>query len=265
MDIGRNIGGQNSKLIVNLDSMAALQKTVNQLRKPSFDSKYFNTISSPEGWNVSFNDDAIRNIEDDGAITHYLPFDTRVNLRDPGKVPVTGGYQGDAYISIKIRDGVWYRTKTSYGFKTTNDHSISSTLSTDFSSYLEDTGPTQLRWWTLELKEGETMYIYLELLDTSDDLILKKSSTIPNQYNTQSIRLLAKVRLTGGTLDILQYFHGDVYSEIPPSVSTVSCNVVSNITWDEYTGILAMEKVLVEVISKGDPITETITTAVDCP
>ena len=102
MEIGKSIAKQTNRVIINTQSHAAMKNSVDILRKPSFDKKYFNTGHDAGGWWVNGKlqspDEAL------DYIKYAPPFSIISDPTDTGT-----GASGVEKRSIAVRVGQWTR------------------------------------------------------------------------------------------------------------------------------------------------------------
>ena len=244
MDIGKNVGALNG--LFNGDSNQALRLSINSVRKPQFDANSINGGHDGGGWWI----DGV--LKTDDELKHYVdkaePFSVLPDYRNPGS------YTGGEYkVNMMVRDGQWHRVVDPTGGVALD---INTTLSSQFEKKHDtDAEDSYAHWWTTVtlLDDNSVYWFYLELrkfdfdpdlngLDP-DRLVLKYFKEAPggpdpdtdpyvqDKYGEtiNSIRILARVKITSGVIAIWQYhLHNIKDCQTTPDAVAYGTEIISD-------------------------------------
>jgi hypothetical protein len=202
MIIGREVTKQNNKLVINLDAQEALRETVNILRKPHFDTRYFETASDASGYSVTLNKPAILG----GLNIPEEPFEISVNER---RLDTTSDAR-----SIKVRNGTW----TIF-----NGPSGPLPIVAGQSDFTERGGSGTILtdpYWISDIAVDTTKYINLIPINTTGNEDIENPTGLSLKFETTersnlsaaypSWRNIGKVTNTSSTILINQKYTGNI-------------------------------------------------------
>lgn len=213
MDIGKNIGKQRSPLAINLTAQKDIRDSVNVLRKPHFDERFFNTSFDASGWYVTLNDE---------VITSHLPIHEPAFFMSPDESK--NGTITERY--IKIKDGYWTRSNGLDDGLKENLHIDPDTLSSPFEKgYLWENDATK-DYIRMQIDADDEIWVWLELRDNNGKLdglnptkmVIQSGADRP-EFDTfpekstdgighHALQVLGRVKNLGGTLLIYQEYTG---------------------------------------------------------
>lgn len=223
MDIGKNIGAQTSKVVVNLDAHAALRQSVNVLRKIEVDASMFNGGHDGGGWWL----DGVKQDPNDYKkyVDNSEPFVVLPDYRNPGTYA-----SSSKYVYIMVRDGAWQRVTGGLpGSELWIDETYSDQFEKKHDYPYDPSYPSYAHWFcttdTYKLENNNTYWFYVQLCEVvTGDVVInglnpsklvlkywKEEITGNPLYDDNSsnklnaIRILARVQITGGVISIWQY------------------------------------------------------------
>lgn len=236
MEIGKDVGPQKSRVLINRKAQAALRQDLNVVRKPHFDEKYFDTSYDPTGYYVSPSNDSI--LTEDGYNRIELPFDITADLNKGST---------EDYRTIKVKTGSWNRCR-GYGYDAYDPWEVyvSNAAPYTFSNYnydLEEESESEddyINYWTAQIATDTSKWIYIQLQDSTGDpnglnpskLVILMSDDKQSILDEERVgyglkhytdKIIGHVANIGGKLVIRQMWRGNIKDQfIVPDTLTCS-------------------------------------------